>query len=161
MNVDRRSALMGAMAVLFLLFIVLQTRDALRRSGAWSRTRGPGAAHVDPYAGLDRQLEAAGRSGPRPAARDPFSFAAGGPVIVRADSSRPRSPRRPDPVLTAIVSDEADPRALIRYEDRNYSVKTGDLFAEFMVVSVTKDEVVLDGGGRSLVLRRPVKGDRE
>jgi hypothetical protein len=160
MSFDRRGALTVAMAVLFLLFIVFQTRDALRRSGAWTRAQSSGV-RVDPYANLDRQLEARSRVAPQAAARDPFSFAGGAPAIVPMDSGEaPPRPRRPDPVLTAIVSDEADPRALIRYEDRNYSVKAGDLFAEFMVVSVTRDEVVLDGGGRSLVLRRPGKGDQ-
>jgi len=157
MSLDLRGALPAIMAVLFLVVIGVQTSDALKRSGAWTRTRAA-AVHVDPYASLDRQLETLSRTTPRSGVRDPFSYA-GGPPVVRMDSggANPRV-RRPDPVLTAIVADE-DPRALIRYEDRNYSVKTGDLFAEFRVMSVTRDEVVLDGGGRSLVLRRPGKGE--
>jgi len=158
MSLDLRGALPAVMALLFLIVIGVQTSDALKRSGAWTRAR-TASVHVDPYANLDRQLETLGRTTPGSAPRDPFSYA-GGPVVVRVDSgdARPRVRRPPDPVLTAIVADE-DPRALIRYEDRNYSVKTGDLFAEFRVMSVTRDEVVLDGGGRSLVLRRPGKGE--
>jgi hypothetical protein len=55
-------------------------------------------------------------------------------------------------VLTAIVADN-DPRAVIRYEDRNFTVKAGDLFADFRVVSITASEVVLESNGQRYVLR--------
>jgi hypothetical protein len=154
MSVDLRNALPGVIAVVFLVVIGVQTRDALKRSGAWTRARGA-VVHVDPYANLDRQLETMSRATVPTGLRDPFTFAGTGLPAPPVDTgaSRPR-PRQPDPVLTAIVADQ-DPRAVILYEGRNYSVKTGDLFAEFRVMSVTRDEVVLDGGGRSLVLRRP------
>jgi hypothetical protein len=67
-------------------------------------------------------------------------------------------PPAPRPVVTAIIADE-DPRALITYESKNYSVKTGDLFAEFRVVSVNAERVLLEGPGGPLVLRGPVRGD--
>jgi hypothetical protein len=41
----------------------------------------------------------------------------------------------------------------------DYSVRTNTLFADFRVVSITAQWVVLDRGGESLVLRLPVKGD--
>jgi len=158
MTLDLRTALPGLMAILFLVVIGLQTSDALKRSGAWTR-RQPVAAYADPYAVLDRQLERMSRPAPLDGLRDPFRYAGAptGPVL-RVDSGKPAPVKRVPPILTAIVSD-ADPRALISYEGRNYSVKTGDLFAEFRVMSVTRDEVVLDGGGEPIVLRRPGKGD--
>jgi hypothetical protein len=157
MNLDLRGAFPGLMAALFLLVIGLQTADALKRSGAWT-PRAQAIVAVDPYASLDRQLEQSGQTLPRGEVRDPFRFV-GTPVVVTRSGAVKPPPRKPKPVLTAIVADE-DPRGLINFEGRNYSVKTGDLFAEFRVMSVTRDEVILlDGGGQSLVLRRPGKGE--
>jgi hypothetical protein len=68
------------------------------------------------------------------------------------------APEPARPLLTAIVAD-ADPRAVIRYEDRYYTVKSGDLFARFRVISISADQVVLDGGGERIALKRPTKGD--
>ena len=72
------------------------------------------------------------------------------------------SPPRPFeevPVVTAIVSDDADPRAVIRYEGRSYTVGAGGLFADYKVISVTADAVVLERAGQQLVFQRPKKGD--
>ena len=63
------------------------------------------------------------------------------------------------PVLTAILQAEDDPRALLHYADRDYTVKTGDQFADFKVISITADQVVLDRGGQRLILHRPTKGE--
>jgi hypothetical protein len=56
------------------------------------------------------------------------------------------------PVLTSIVWD-ADPRATIRFNGRDYSVRQAALFDDYRVVSITRDQVVLDRLGESLVLR--------
>jgi len=61
-------------------------------------------------------------------------------------------------VLTTIVFD-ADPRATVRWDGRDYSVRAGALFADFRVVSITRDQVVLDHAGESVVLKLPRKGD--
>ena len=164
MNLSLRTLLPAILAILILVVIGLQTSDALKRSGSWSRSTGPKTPVIDPYAALDGQLARQGQPPEAGTLRDPFAFGGGGAVAIRREprTGRPseavQPPPRPRPVLTAIIADE-DPRALIVYEDRNYSVKTGDLFAEFRVVSVNAEQVVLDGGGQRLVLRRPVRGD--
>jgi hypothetical protein len=61
-------------------------------------------------------------------------------------------------VLTAIVFD-ADPRALVRWQGREYTVRPGGIFAEFEVESITRDQVVLKRGPENIVLRRKPQGD--
>ena len=78
---------------------------------------------------------------------------------AKRKASGPKAPAPPPrPVLTGILADN-DPRAFIRYQDRNYTVKVGDLFADFKVVSITRDQVVLDRNGERLTLLSPTKGD--
>jgi hypothetical protein len=62
------------------------------------------------------------------------------------------------PVLTAIVWD-ADPRALVRWQGREWTVRAGALFDEFQVVSITRDQVTLSRGTESIVLQRKPQGD--
>lgn len=133
----------------------LRDSAALRRSDAES---GPAA---NPYSELAQLEERLTRTPALSDLRDPFVTGTGrreSPArpVRRADPA-PASTRE-RPVLTAIVSD-ADPRALLRYEGRNYTVKVGDLFAEFRVVSVSADRVVLEAGSERIVLNRPVKGE--
>ncbi|HET9326040.1 MAG TPA: hypothetical protein VFQ05_04640, partial [Candidatus Eisenbacteria bacterium] len=65
----------------------------------------------------------------------------------------------PQPVVTAIVTDADAQRAIVVYLGTSYSVKSGDLFAQYRVVSISAESVVLDDGRQQLVLRRPAKGD--
>ncbi|MEK7330743.1 MAG: hypothetical protein AAB113_08060, partial [Candidatus Eisenbacteria bacterium] len=90
--------------------------------------------------------------------RDPFAYGRA-PVAASRARARPYVPPPPPrPVLTAILADN-DPRALIHYDGRDYRVKTGDSFADFKVISITADQVVLDRGGQRLILHRPTKGE--
>jgi len=62
------------------------------------------------------------------------------------------------PILTAIVWDN-DPRALVHWKDREWTVREGGLFDEFLVVSITRDQVSLRRGDATLVLQRRNPGD--
>jgi len=70
---------------------------------------------------------------------------------------QPPTPSRP--FLTAIISDASDQRAIVVYEGHSYSVGVGDLFAQFKVVSISPDGVVLDNGQERFTLPRPKKGN--
>lgn len=154
-------SLVAPLVGLGVLALVLNvTLAAVRTTGAWKRARGTTAATgQNPYSALDQQLARRGASAV-PAIRSPFAF--GGIAVAALPVERPRRPVVPPPppvpVLTAIVWD-ADPRATIRYNGRDYSVRTSALFDEFRVVSISRDQVVLDRGGESLVLRLPT-GER-
>jgi hypothetical protein len=134
------------------------TSQALRSAGPWKNSGGR-TRHLtsDPYTRLDNLL-ARSRADSTIAStmRDPFGY---GPPTVVARTSRSAAKKAtpapvPQPVLTAIVSD-ANPAAVIRYQDRSYTVKPGDLFAEFRVISVTSDAVVLERGTERLTLASP------
>lgn len=153
--------LLAPLAALALLALIgVQTSDALRRSGSWgANSRKSTVPAADPYAGLEAQLGRIDNGLPPGGLRDPFAFGSV-PQPVRTAVARPYvPPPPPKPVLTAILMDREDPRALLRYESRNYSVRTGDLFAEFRVVSINADQVTIEGRGQRLVLNRPSQGE--
>jgi hypothetical protein len=148
------------LALLALLAVIGVTLAALRDSDGWrrERPRTPRTPAADPYSALARTLAHGDSLAPPP--RDPFRFGE-----ARAATAAPRPRVQPPPVaapalpvLTAIVSD-ADPRAVIHYEGRNYTVGAGGLFADYRVLSVTADAVVLERAGQQVVLNRPAKGD--
>jgi len=62
------------------------------------------------------------------------------------------------PQLTAILWD-ADPRAMIRYDGRDYTVRENSLFAEFRVASITKSNVTLERNGSPIVLSLRPRGE--
>jgi len=64
----------------------------------------------------------------------------------------------PPPVLTSIIWD-SDPRATLRYDGRDFSVRENSLFADFRVTSITSTQVVLERNGEPLVLTLRSKGD--
>jgi len=148
------------LALLALLAVTGVTLAALRDSDRWRHER-PRSARmpvVDPYAALAHTLAHGDSLAPPP--RDPFRFGE-----ARAATAAPRPRVQPPPVaapelpvLTAIVFD-VDPRAVIQYEGRNYVVRAGDLFADYRVLSVTADAVVLERAGQRVVLKLPAKGD--
>jgi hypothetical protein len=159
-NVDLKPLFAPLIALAILAVIGLQTSDALRNSGAWTTNRrSVKVASPDPYARLEAQITAPARDVPLASLRDPFSYTRA-PVATSHAPARPRIPPPPPrPVLTAILQAENDPRALLRYGDRDYTVRTGDLFSDFKVVSIAADQVVLDRGGQRLILHRPTKGE--
>ena len=160
MNRDPLGLLVPVVALALLAFVVADTLSALRSAGAFSpESRGSALAPPDPFAGLDRRLEA-NSAGPSPRdVRDPFSNAPAPTPVVPENPVRPRRtttppPPPPRPTLTAIVFDN-DPRALLLWDGRQYTVRAGSLFDDFRVASITRDRVVLERGGETIVLNRP------
>ncbi len=153
-----RSAFGPVLALLILALISIQTNDALHRSGTWGGPRRKTSAPApDPYARLEADLSAPGSALPQ-GLRDPFSYGRTADPIVRP--VRTYTPPPPAaPLLTAILTGD-ESRALVRYRDHDYSVRPGDQFAEFKVLSITPEQVVLDHGGQRLVLSRPTKGEQ-
>jgi len=149
-------------ALALFAFVTVQTMGALRASGAWS---GPGrmlaTAPDDPVAGIERLLAVEQPASVTPA-RDPFMLGAATAPLTHATPHIPRKPAvpppPPQPVLTAIVWD-ADPRALVHWKNRDWTVRAGGLFDEFQVTSITRDQVVLSRGSETIVLQRRTQGD--
>ena len=162
MKLDTRTIVSPLLALVILFAIANFTREALTLSGAWRRARNVARQNApDPFAPIDRMLAAA----PPPRAtslRDPFGTAAPALAVNARRDFRPHvkapPPPPPAPVLTSIVFD-ADPRATVRWNGRDYSVRAGALFADFRVVSIARDQVVLDHFGSSMVLQLPRKGE--
>lgn len=158
MNRDITTVLRPVLALLVFLLVALQTAGALRESGVWAR-RGVRAAAApdDPLASVEPLLV---RDGTPPPARDPFTA---GPVVPATHAApvpvRPAVPAAPPrPVLTAIVWD-ADPRALVRWKGRDWTVRPGTLFDEFQVTAITRDQVTLVRGTETILLHQSSQGD--
>ena len=138
-----------------------QTVAALRVTGAFGWQTDAVSVAVPPaYDAVNRALD---RHDPRLAlatVRDPFTVR---PTVAPQPPVRPvkvvARPAPPEvPILTAIVWDN-DPRALVHWKDRDWTVREGGLFDEFLVVSITRDQVSLRRGDATLVLQRRNLGD--
>jgi hypothetical protein len=144
-----------------LVLIGQQTVAALRATGVWSRRHAVVPA-ASPYARIESLLGAADTLGNAGVARDPFAFGRA-PVAVAsrpvAPRPKPAPPPPASPVLTAIIWSDANPSATIRWNSRDYPVQVNTLFDEFRVASIARDQVVLERGAETLVLRLPKKGD--
>jgi hypothetical protein len=139
-----------------------QTVAALRVTGAFGwQTEVVPVAVPPAYESVNRALD---RRDPRltlAAVSDPFTTRAR--VAVRMPKWSPKitapvvvPPALP--ILTAIVWDN-DPRALVHWKDRDWTVREGGLFDEFVVLSITRDQVNLRRGDATLVLQRRNPGD--
>jgi len=156
-------AWLPALVALAVLIVAgMQTVNALRVTGAFGwQTETVPVAVPPAYESVNRALD---RRDPRLAlatVRDPFTARA--PVVTRTPVRPAKLPERPAPppevpVLTAIVWDN-DPRALVHWKDREWTVREGGLFDEFLVVSITRDQVSLRRGDATLVLQRRNLGD--
>jgi len=144
LNIDPRRWLPPFAAAILLAITLSQTWAALRQAGAWGAAARERAERGNPYALLDTQISRQPAPSPENL-RNPFAF------VERRAPARPR-PQRPRPApapvvvkphLTAIIFDD-DPRALITYDGRNYTVRANSLFADFRVVRINRDEVVLE-----------------
>jgi len=141
-KLDARVVLGPLLAAFVLVVTLQQTMDALHRAGHWSPGRRIMRARTDdPYERLDAAIARAA-STTTSGVRDPFAY---GTVAVT-------------PVLTAIIWDN-DPRALIHFNGRDYTVRSGGQFDEYRVVGITRDRVTLDKDGQPLLLNRPLKGE--
>ncbi|MEO5617667.1 MAG: hypothetical protein ABIS67_07830 [Candidatus Eisenbacteria bacterium] len=162
MKLDASTVAPPLAAAIILALIITQTREALTLSGAWRRASAAAASAPSPFASLERLLAAPPRARAE-LPRDPLRSGAV-PQVAVSRPTRPTPPPVPaapaKPVLTSIVFD-ADPRATVRWNGRDYSVRAGTLFADFRVTSVDRDQVVLDRGGEPVVLRLPKRGDTE
>lgn len=163
MKIDAKALFAPLVAALVLALVVQRTLGALRSSGSW-RAKPPAVRVIppDPYARLDRLLapqDAAPDSGP---VRDPLRYVVKrAPIATRTTPVRRRvrhAPAPPRPVLTAIIWDN-DPRATLRYNGRDYSVRENGHFADFRVRSITSEQVVLERNGEPLVLTLRSKGE--
>jgi len=161
MRLDPTRLLGPLAALLVLVLVVQQTMGALQAAGVWRRSP-PTAPRANPYAHIEDLLA----SGGAPAAastRDPFVFgrAPAPPPARRPAAPRPAvAPVVPErPRLTSIVWLEGNPSATIRWKDRDYPVQVNTLFDEFRVRRITRDRVILEREGETLVLQLPKKGD--
>jgi hypothetical protein len=163
-NRDISWLLAPLVAIGVFAFVLWQTMGALSASGAWARGgKAPIAAPNDPFVLLDAVVAPTlAPAPPASAGRDPFQTGAA-PAPAKAPAAKgpavapkPVAPARP--LLTAIVFD-ADPRALLRWNGRDYSVRPGGLFDDFQVVSITRDQVVLSRNGENIVLQRKPQGE--
>jgi len=93
--------------------------------------------------------------------RDPFVFTRPPAAAVRASAPpqpRPLPAAEVQPLLTAIVWDD-DPRALVRWKGREWTIREGGLFDEFQVVRISRDQVFLRRADATLVLTRRNPGE--
>ncbi len=158
MNRDLRAFLPAILAALFVVLIGVQTFHALQRSRhPGGRPKPRFALAADPYARLEKALSAPDQGEPTAGLRDPFDY---GHVAMAVRPTLPGPKPKPAarPIVTAIVADPQDPRAIIVYEGRNYTVRSGELFDKFNVLSITAEGVVLDDGQQRIVLPPPTKG---
>jgi hypothetical protein len=161
-NRDAGRPLAPLLALGLFAFVLYQTAHALQDSDVWRFAQPKAVAPVaDPLADLDGVIARAQSAPFAGADRDPFAYgsAAPRPSVLPTVARRPTPPPAPEtPVLTAIVYD-ADPRAVLRWKGRDYSVRAGGLFDEFVVVSISREQVVLKRGSDSIVLQRKPQGE--
>jgi hypothetical protein len=162
MRIDPRTLIAPLVGALVLVLIIQNTLGALRASGAWApRGSTPVVRPESPYARLDRMLAQKHEPGPA-TLRDPFGFAS---APTPQPHPRPRPTPRPAPVeparptLTGVIYESNDPRATVRFEGRDFTVRENSLFADFRVLSIRPGEVVVERGGQRMVLTLQRKGD--
>lgn len=169
MKVDARALFVPLVAVAVLVLTIQQTIGALKDSGSWKHQ--PSKVHLvqpeDPYTRIDNMLGAPASRLSTESLRNPFVFGAARSMATGTGTgpAKPAKPpvavtptAAPKPTLTSIVWD-SDPRATVRYDGKEFSVRANSLFADFSVRSITATEVVLDHNGESIVLSLRSKGD--
>jgi hypothetical protein len=158
MKLEAGGLLRVAAAGIALALIVLQGAGAPRGFG--SRARFAAARPDDPYVSLERQLQKADPVMAFGNLRDPFGYVARTTVAPprRKAGPAPAPPPASQPLLTAIIWD-SDPRAMLRWNGHDYTVRTSSVFADYQVVDIHQDRVTLAQHDRSLVLTLPTKGD--
>jgi hypothetical protein len=168
MKIDPRSLIAPLVGVLVLILVVQKTTGALQASGTWQNEERNLIPPVSPYARLDQMLAVPDTGARQGGVRNPFGYGmASVPVAVKPSISRPRTPvvtvpaapiEPAKPQLTAIVWD-ADPRASVRWEGRDFSVRQNSVFADFTVKIIRPNEIVLERSGQELVLRLSRRGE--
>ncbi len=161
MKRDASGLIAPLLATVLLAVMLVQTRSALLASGTWRHgLQQPRPPLVDPYAPLDRLIADVGGTPAPQVARDPFSItvAATTTTTTHVVTRVVPPPPPPKPLLTSIVWDN-DPRATVRWNGRDFSVRENALFADFRVVSINREQVLLERGGERIVLTLPKKGE--
>ncbi len=152
-----------ALALWVLATVGVTTLAAVRRGDVW-RGRARDLAfrlQNDPYVEVERSLaDAGGRDLGQ--LRNPFALGAPPAAAKPSPRPRPRPPQPPEPEpprLTAIVWSAEDPRAVVWWSGRSYSLRAGQTFESFRVVSIGRDRVVLEQAGKSITLAVERKGE--
>jgi len=157
-NLEAHGLLRAAGAGVMLALILVQSAGAPHVHSGRSRFATAAVRPDDPYLSLENQLQRADPRIPFGSLRDPFSYLGTGaprwhgtPVAETVPTLSPR------PVVTAIVWD-ADPRVMLRLDGHDYTVRTGSVFADYQVVSISQDQVSLAQGDVMFILTLPQKG---
>lgn len=168
MNRDLSWLASPIVALVVLVVAVIQTVGALGVTGAFGAGgTTPRPAMAPAYQSLDRAIDRRDPHFSLVGLRDPFTFGrregdnegvVSPPAVARPRPAATVTAPEARPVLTAIVSDN-DPRAVIHWKDRDWTVRVGGLFDEFQVVSITREQVTLRRGDATLVLQRQNPGD--
>jgi len=162
MKLDAKALVAPLVAVLVLGLVMQRTLGALRSSGSWrAKPAVVQAPPPDPYARLDQLLAERAGDPDSGSIRDPLRYQVKPAPIVHREAPERRPVRvapPPRPILTAIIWDN-DPRATIRYNGRDYSIRGDGHFADFKVRSITSEQVVLERNGEPLVLTLRPKGE--
>ena len=165
MKLAPRTLIVPIVAAVVLALTLQQTVASLQASGSWQHVvRTPAVRIEDPYTRVDNLF--AKDLAPLAAdhMRNPFVFGSTRPTVPAGVTPNPVKPQAvtppaaPKPTLTSIVWD-SDPRATVRYDGKEFSVRANSLFADFSVRSITATQVVLDHNGESIVLSLRSKGD--
>lgn len=165
MNRDVSEWVSPIVAVVVLGVVTAQIFGALQVTGAFGwHSAAPRVATSPAYQSLDRAIDLHDPNFTLEGLRSPFEY---GRADAARDGNDPPVPRRSElapvaapamPVLTAIVWDN-DPRALIRWNQREWTVREGGLFDVFQVVGINRDQVTLRRGDETLVLHRRNPGE--
>ncbi len=165
MTRDPGTWLSPIVAVLVMAAAVAQTLSALGVTGAFGWQASTPPPVISPaYQAVDQAMDVHDPAFTLQGLRDPFMYAH---PPDDNNGSAPAPPPRTKPVpapvvvlpvLTAIVWD-ADPRALVRWKGREWTVREGGLFDEFQVASISRDQVTLRRADSSLVLTRRNPGE--
>ena len=153
-------SLLLALAVFGL--VAAQTLAGLGVTGAFGWRVAP--VHVEVHAAYRAVEVAVQRRDQAPGPgnlRDPFTYsrvAAESPAAPRPRASAAPATATATPLLTAIVWD-SDPRALVRWKGREWTIREGGLFDEFQVVQISRDQVTLRRAEATLLLKRPNPGE--
>jgi len=146
-----------------LMLVVSETIAGLGVTGAFGWRVQPVKVEVpSAFRTVDETLARLEGSAAPDGLRDPFVFARPTAVAVTR-AAAPAAPRplpaaEAQPILTAIVWDD-DPRALVRWKGREWTIREGGLFDEFQVVRISRDQVQLRREDATLVLTRRNPGE--
>ena len=155
MNRDLRAYIPALLALGVLILVVAQTLEAFQRADRLGARPSPKVT-ADPCERLEKMLEASDPGAPIADMRDPFAGVRA-PVSDHVPVVKPVVTARP--VVTAIVTGGSANSAIVRFEGRSYTVKPGDLFAGFQVLSIDDRQVVLDNGRERMALQVQTKGN--